>query len=243
MGGRRRVRIPCGTRWGVRARRARVVWNSTSLHETSHSPHWSILCCGAKVALYDSKAPQGDLDSGCAVPKVTDPWRSRRLRAVSPTDAVYLCRLLHGRAVLVPSIPMGATSRAVSVTGAASPCRPCAVSPPSAPSLRRLPPQNLASRAFRRRPQPARVASETPGTHRPRSVGLEPIPSQSLGPEPFPSQSIRPEAFPSRPVRPEPFPRAPALTLHGPARRARAVDSTAPTRSPPERAGGSPSAA
>jgi len=35
-----------------------------------------------------------------------------------------------------------------------------------------VPPGSLASRASRRRPQPARVASETPGTARPRPQGL-----------------------------------------------------------------------
>jgi len=53
------------------------VRNSTLPHETSHASHWSTLCCGEKVALYASKAPQ-HLGGGDYVP---------HLRDVSPVPA------------------------------------------------------------------------------------------------------------------------------------------------------------
>ncbi len=216
------MRILCGSRRGVRGRRARVVRNSTSPHETSHMSHWSALCCGAKVALYDRKAPQGGLDLGMG-----------RLECDgSLTFSASPCRLSHRRGLSVPSPPWTCRPCAVHPHRRDIPCRLshgcgisvpslCSVSP-SVPSLRRPPPQNPASRAFRRRPQPARVASETPGTHHPRSVGPEAFPSQSIWPEAFPSKSLGPEAFPSQPTRPNPsrLRTAPPRTLPpGPAQR------------------------
>jgi hypothetical protein len=54
-------------------------------------------------------------------------------------------------------------------------------SPPAdAPSLHPLLPQKVPSRASRRRPQPARVASETPGRSRPRSVRPGPSPGRGI---------------------------------------------------------------
>jgi hypothetical protein len=45
--------------------------NVTLPHETSHAPHWSALCCGEKVALCASKAPQ-HLGGGDYVPHLRD---------------------------------------------------------------------------------------------------------------------------------------------------------------------------
>ncbi len=113
MGGRRRVRILCGFRRGVRGRRAWVVRNSTSPHGTSHMSHWSVLCCGEKLVLYDRKAPRGDLDT----------WMRRPEGDVSVTFAAPPCRLSHGRGVPVPSLPWTCRPRAVHPHRSDIPCR------------------------------------------------------------------------------------------------------------------------
>ena len=81
-----------------------------------------------------------------------------------------------------------ASKRDVSVTFPASPCRlsPQRAVPVTSPRRDTVPapvpPQNLPTRASRRRPQPARVASETPG-----------LPSPAAGPGPSPVPAARPD--------------------------------------------------